>query len=103
MQINTDKEGFLIDLESWDRDVAEALAYEEGIKLTQEHWELIDLIRDFYQQFEVSPAMRPLIKFIKTRLSTDKANSIYLMTLFPESPAKILAKIAGLPKPENCL
>ena len=51
----------------------------------------------------LSPAMRPLAKYIKLHLGAEKANSIYLMQLFPQSPAKYLAKIAGLPRPENCL
>ena len=103
MTVEVDKEGFLKDLSSWNEQVAEELAKHEGIDLEEKHWELIHLIRAFYQEFEVSPAMRPLSKYIKLNLGADKASSIYLMTLFPESPAKRLAKIAGLPKPENCL
>jgi len=103
MSVELDKEGFLQDLSSWNEDVALQLAENEGIELSDSHWELIHLIRAFYQEFELSPAMRPLSKYIKVNLGADKASSIYLMTLFPESPAKRLAKIAGLPKPENCL
>jgi tRNA 2-thiouridine synthesizing protein E len=47
--------------------------------------------------------MRPLVKQVREQLGEDKANSIYLMQLFPGSPAKLLAKIAGLPRPTNCL
>ena len=103
MSVELDKEGFLQDLSSWNEEVALQLAENEGIELSDSHWELIHLIRAFYQEFELSPAMRPLSKYIKVNLGADKASSIYLMTLFPESPAKRLAKIAGLPKPENCL
>jgi len=103
MSPELDKEGFLKDLSSWDEVVAKQLAENEGIELSEPHWELIHLIRSFYAEFETSPAMRPLSKYIKLHLGADKAGSIYLMTLFPESPAKRLAKIAGLPKPENCL
>ena len=103
MSVELDKEGFLQNLSSWNEDVALQLAENEGIELSDSHWELIHLIRAFYQEFELSPAMRPLSKYIKVNLGADKASSIYLMTLFPESPAKRLAKIAGLPKPENCL
>ena len=103
MTLNLDKEGFLKDLSCWNEAAAIELANNEDIALTPEHWELIHLIRQFYLEFEVSPAMRPLSKYIKTHLGAEKAGSIYLMKLFPESPAKRLAKIAGLPKPENCL
>jgi len=103
MSPELDKEGFLKDLSCWNENVAKQLAENEGIELNDAHWELIHLIRSFYAEFEISPAMRPLSKYIKNHLGADKAGSIYLMTLFPESPAKRLAKIAGLPKPENCL
>ncbi len=98
-----DSEGFLVDLASWSKDVAEQLARSEGIELTADHWELIRLIRQFYQQFDLSPAMRPLCKYVAAHLGAEKGRSVYLLQLFPGSPAKRLAKIAGLPKPENCL
>lgn len=100
---NVDKDGFLVDHLSWDEDIAQQLAQNEGITLTPEHWQLIHLIRQFYAEFDISPAMRPLSKYIKQHLGAEKSGSIYLMQLFPQSPAKYLAKIAGLPRPENCL
>lgn len=101
--LSLDKDGFLTDHLSWNETIAEQLAANENIILTESHWQLIHLIRKFYQEFGLSPAMRPLAKYIKLNLGADKANSIYLMQLFPQSPAKYLAKIAGLPRPENCL
>lgn len=101
--LTVDNDGFLIDHLSWNEQIAERLAANENIVLTPEHWQLIHLIRQFYDEFDLSPAMRPLIKYIKHHLGAEKASSIYLMQLFPQSPAKYLAKIAGLPRPENCL
>lgn len=101
--LDVDNDGFLLDHLQWNEDTAIQLAHNESIVLTPSHWELIHLIRQFYAEFDVSPAMRPLAKYIKQHLGADKAGSIYLMQLFPESPAKYLAKIAGLPRPENCL
>ena len=98
-----DKDGFLADLTDWNPDVAAQLAAAEEIKLTKAHWEVLYALRDFYQEFDLSPAMRPLTKYLKQHLGADKASSIYLLTLFPGSPAKIAAKLAGLPRPENCL
>lgn len=98
-----DAEGFLQDLNSWTPEIAEQIASQENISLTPEHWEIIHLIRKFYHQFDLSPAMRPLVKFAGKELGESKGKSIYLMQLFPPSPAKIAAKIAGLPKPANCL
>lgn len=98
-----DKQGFLINLDDWNHEVAQLLANAEGIALTDQHWEIILLLREFYQQFELSPAMRPLIKYIRLKLGDKQASSLYLLKLFPGSPAKLAAKIAGLPKPDNCL
>jgi tRNA 2-thiouridine synthesizing protein E len=101
--ITTDKEGFLRDLNDWSKPVAMQIANADGIELTEAHWEIIYLLREFYQTFEISPAMRPLVKFITSKLGAEKGRSIYLSQLFPNSPAKLCSKIAGLPKPENCL
>ncbi len=99
----TDKEGYLKLLENWTPLVAEALALQERITLTTAHWEIIELLRDFYREFQVSPAMRPLVKRTNQLLGPEKGRSIYLMQLFPPSPAKLASKIAGLPRPDNCL
>ncbi|MBE0487787.1 MAG: TusE/DsrC/DsvC family sulfur relay protein [Halomonas sp.] len=98
-----DPEGYLIDLDDWNPDVARAIANEEGIELTHEHWEIIEVLRDFYRRFEQAPAMRPLVKAVTKALGEEKGRSIHLMRLFPGSPAKLGARIAGLPKPTNCL
>ena len=102
-EIPLDKEGFLRDLEDWSPEVARALAVQEGIELTDDHWDVIRILQQFYREFELSPAMRPLVKYVGQQLGPDKGRSIFLMQLFPPSPAKIGSKIAGLPKPTNCL
>lgn len=98
-----DPEGYLENLNDWSEAVAEALAIQEGKDLTAEHWEILHLLRQFYQEYELSPAMRPFSKYLRQQLGADKARSIYLMQLFGESPAKSAARLAGLPKPDNCL
>lgn len=101
--ISVDKEGYLEDLSDWNETVATAIAEAENIKLTAEHWEVLTLLQQFHREFEHSPAMRILVKYVKQHLGDDKGNSIYLMQLFPGSPPKLGAKIAGLPRPTNCL
>jgi len=101
--IETDKDGFLKHLNDWNQEVANTLAEHEGITLTAEHWDVIHTLKAFYQDFEVSPAMRPLVKYVAKRQGSEKGKSIYLMKLFPPSPAKIGSKIAGLPRPDNCI
>ncbi|MEQ8803172.1 TusE/DsrC/DsvC family sulfur relay protein [Haliea sp.] len=98
-----DREGFLRDLGDWTPEVAQQIAENENIRLTPAHWEIIELLRAYYQRFDSSPAMRPLVKWVAQQLGRDKGKSIYLLSLFPGSPAKLGSKIAGLPKPDNCL
>ncbi len=102
-ELRFDKEGFLTDIKQWNTELAEQLAANENLTLSTEHWEIIHLVRDYFQQFDSSPAMRALVKYCRIKLGPDKASSIYLLTLFPGSPAKLVSKIAGLPKPDNCL
>lgn len=103
-----DPEGYLVNLDEWSPEVAQALAEDEALELRDEHWELIELIRQFYAEFDHSPAMRPLVKYISLHLGKEKGRSVYLMQQLPPndktgSPPKRLARIAGLPKPDNCL
>jgi tRNA 2-thiouridine synthesizing protein E len=98
-----DKDGFLLHLQDWSPAVAEQLASREEIILSSEHWEILQLLREFYSEFQLSPATRPLIKYAALKLGSDKGNSLHLNRLFKGTPAKLAAKLAGLPKPTNCL
>ncbi|MBA6114975.1 TusE/DsrC/DsvC family sulfur relay protein [Pseudomonas putida] len=101
--IALDKDGFLVDLQDWSHAVAEALATRENIVLSAEHWEILELLRAFYQEYQLSPATRPLIKYTALKLGPEKGNSPHLNRLFNGTPAKLAAKLAGLPKPTNCI
>lgn len=97
-------EGFLENAWEWTPEVAQALAAEAHIDLTENHWEIINFLRDFYKEHEVSPpSNRLFVKAVKERFGETKGNSIYLMQLFPGTPAKTACRIAGLPRPTNCL
>lgn len=98
-----DTNGFLADRALWTPAVAEALAELESVTLTDAHWEIIALIQQFFEEFDASPANRALVKYAKIELGPEKGNSIYLMSLFPGSPTRLASRIAGLPKPKNCL
>ncbi|MGP0011758.1 TusE/DsrC/DsvC family sulfur relay protein [Pseudomonas sp.] len=101
--IALDKDGYLVELNDWSPEVAAALATREELELSPEHWEILELLRGFYREFDLSPATRPLIKYTALKLGTDKGNSLHLNRLFKGTPAKLAAKLAGLPKPTNCL
>jgi tRNA 2-thiouridine synthesizing protein E len=96
-------EGFLVHVDDWTREIAIQLAAEEGLTLTEAHWEILDLLRAYYRRFDSSPAMRALVKFCRQELGEEKGRSIYLLQLFPGSPARVASRLAGLPKPANCL
>ncbi len=101
--IALDKDGFLLDLADWNEPVAEALADREDLTLEADHWEILWLLREFYAEFQLSPATRPLIKYTALKLGAERGNSMHLNRLFKGTPAKLAAKLAGLPKPSNCL
>ncbi|MGY2266962.1 TusE/DsrC/DsvC family sulfur relay protein [Pseudomonas sp. SDO5561_S422] len=101
--LELDKDGYLVDLTEWSSDVANALATTEALELTPEHWEILELLRGFYDEFQLSPATRPLIKYTALKLGPEKGNSLHLNRLFKGTPAKLAAKLAGLPRPTNCL
>lgn len=98
-----DKDGFLRDYTQWTEDLAIELAAQSRITLTPAHWEILHAVRRFYAQYERSPDTRPLMKYLAQEFGSEKINSIYVMQLFPGTPAKTIARIAGLPKPPNCI
>ncbi|GJJ80612.1 TusE/DsrC/DsvC family sulfur relay protein [Pasteurella canis] len=103
LYIETDSSGYLLDLNQWNEDVALAIAKQEQIELTEAHWEIIYFVRQFYQEYKTSPAIRMLVKSLAQKLGEEKGNSRYLQRLFPDGPAKQATKLAGLPKPAKCL
>ena len=102
-QLPRDKEGYLTDDSVWNEAVAVAISQAEDLELTDDHWQVIHYVRQFYEEFNTSPSIRPLVKYLAQQWSKDKGNSIYLHLLFPEGPAKQATKIAGLPKPARCI
>ena len=102
-QLARDKQGYLTDSNQWNEQVANAIAQNEGIDLSEDHWQVIWYVRKFYEEFNTSPSIRPLVKYLAQEWSKEKGSSIYLHILFPEGPAKQATKIAGLPKPARCI
>ncbi|QLF91818.1 TusE/DsrC/DsvC family sulfur relay protein [Pseudomonas sp. ABC1] len=100
--IPLDPDGYLVELDDWQPEVARALAQDEGIELDERHWEILELLRRFYDEFQLAPANRPLIKYVSLKLGAEKGNSLYLNALFQGPPAKRAARLAGLPRPANC-
>ena len=99
----TDEEGYLTNLADWDEDVAKFLAEQEKVDLGPNHWEVVNFLREYYNEYQIAPAIRVLTKAIGKKLGADKGNNKYLYELFPYGPAKQACKIAGLPKPTGCV
>ena len=101
--IGADEEGYITDISNWSTELADAIADSENIDMSDDHWEVVNFLRDYYEEYQIAPAVRVLTKAIKKSLGDDKGNSKYLYELFPYGPAKQACKIAGLPKPTGCV
>jgi len=99
----TDESGFLLDSALWNAAFAHASASAEGVVLTQEHWEIIGFVQQYFAEFHMTPPMRLLSKAVTAKLGAEKGSSLYLYQLFPGGPAKQACKFAGLPKPVSCI
>jgi TusE/DsrC/DsvC family sulfur relay protein len=97
VSIEVDEDGFIQEPDRWDENVAAALATTEGIDaLTDDHWKVMNYLRNYYLEFGVAPMIRKLCKETGFKLK-----EIY--ELFPSGPAKGACKLAGLPKPTGCV
>ena len=95
--VSVDEDGFIQEPDAWDRSIAEALAKTEGVEqMADDHWKLVEYIRDYYQKFGIAPMVRKLCKETGFNLT-------YVYQLFPSGPAKGACKVAGLPKPTGCV
>jgi tRNA 2-thiouridine synthesizing protein E len=97
INLNVDEDGFMQEPELWNKEVAAALATTEGVdELTDEHWKVVEYLREYYLQFGVAPMIRKVCK--QTGFELKK-----IYSLFPSGPAKGACKVAGLPKPTGCV
>lgn len=97
LQIDVDEDGFIQQPELWNEQLAAAIATTEDVEeLTEDHWKVINYLREYYTQFGIAPMIRKLCKETGFQLK-------YIYELFPSGPAKGACKIAGLPKPTGCV
>jgi TusE/DsrC/DsvC family sulfur relay protein len=97
ISVEVDEDGFMQEPEKWNDEVASALASTEGVSdLSEDHWKVVNYLREYYLQFGVAPMIRKLCKQTGFQLK-----EIY--ELFPSGPAKGACKVAGLPKPTGCV
>ena len=92
-----DAEGYLIEPGDWSEDVARALAREENIELSDDHWDAINFMRDFYEENQVAADARFVIKHLAERMGKDAHKKLF--ELFPYGYVKQACKIAGMRRP----
>lgn len=98
-QVEFNTNGRLKNLGDWTEDIAKVLAKQDGLTLTPAHWEIINLMREYYQSYNISPIKKLLKKMIKDRYGVDKTADNYLDSLFPNGVLTQGSKVAGLPLP----
>lgn len=98
-----DENGYLEEWGGWSPLVAETMAAQDGQNLTVEHWQIINILRDYYGEYEIAPPMRALVRILRQRSGDQALGSRQLYRLFPEGPAKQACRYAGLPRPVSCI
>ena len=101
--IETDAEGYLANLDDWSQEVAEYLSQQDNLAMTEQHWQLVNWIRNYYQENGTAPNLRVMTKTIGGDLGDEWAEKKFLFDLFPYGPAKQAARYAGMPKPTGCV
>jgi tRNA 2-thiouridine synthesizing protein E len=97
VKIDVDEDGFMQEPEMWNEAIAKALATTEGVdELSEDHWKVVQYLRDYYLKFGIAPMIRKLCK--ETGFSLKQ-----IYELFPSGPAKGACKVAGLAKPTGCV
>ncbi|MGD8421167.1 MAG: TusE/DsrC/DsvC family sulfur relay protein [Gammaproteobacteria bacterium] len=97
--LERDNEGFLLDPDDWSPEVARALAIEAKLELTDAHWQVIEFIRTSYEDSQVVPEARKLLRYMKSIWGSERATRRYLYGLFPTGYGQTACKIAGMRKP----
>ncbi|KAB0628775.1 TusE/DsrC/DsvC family sulfur relay protein [Acinetobacter gandensis] len=103
MNLELDQDGHLVDYTIWNEAVAQELANTLDLQLSPWHYEILQGVRQFYQQFGHSPATRPLIKYLMKTISADINNALLQERFNTGLVARHLSRLAGVPKPANCL
>ncbi len=101
--IEVDEEGYLVNLNDWFPAVASVMAEIDEVEMGDDHWDIINFLREYYEEYQIAPAVRVLTKAVAKKLGKEKGNSKYLYELFPYGPGKQACKFAGLPKPTGCV
>ena len=97
--IETDNEGFLLDPADWDLSVANKLAEQLNIEMSDHHWAVVYFVRNYYEQTQTAPEARHALKELGEKLGKELVNRKFLYRLFPYGYGQQACKIAGMRKP----
>ena len=98
-EVLTDPEGYILNLDEWNDGFAIAQAQVEGLELTDEHWQVIRFIREYYEEHNVQAQVRDMIRHFRALWGQDRGNNHYLHDLFPMGgPQKQGNRLAGIRK-----
>jgi len=101
--IQLSEAGWLENLDEWNEGVAEQIAKNEQIEaLTQEHWDIIGLAREYFHEYGIVCEPRKFSKLLKSKYGADRSSQQYIYSLFPQGLIKCANKVAGLPRPKGC-
>ncbi len=102
-RLSIDRKGYLNNADDWDLSVAEHMAEQDGISLTEDHLRVLEIFRVYFNTYEIEPPMRALVRLVGEQLGSEKANSRFLYRLFPAGPIIQASRYAGLPRPLSCI
>lgn len=94
--------GWLENLAEWDEKIAEGIAQNEKVELSEEHWDIINTARDYFTEYGTVAEPRVFSKLMKKKFGDDRSSQQYIYSLFPYGLIKSANKIAGLPRPKGC-
>lgn len=103
MNLELDQDGHLVDYTDWNETIAQQLADSIELSLTPWHFKILAAVRQFYQQFGHAPATRPLIKYLMKTVDPEINNACLQEQFKTGLVARHLSRLAGVPKPANCL
>lgn len=98
-----DEEGYLTDWQVWTEGMAGVMAKQDGLELSDAHWEIIRFLREYFEKYQIAPMIKILTKELAKKYGKEKGNTKYLYELYPAGPAKQACRYAGLPKPTGCV
>ncbi len=101
--LDVDEEGFLLDATDWDRDMVPDIAKSVKVTMTEQHWEVVDYVRNYFVENHAVPELRTFLKHLRELYGKEQATRKYVYKLFPYGYGQQACKIAGMRKPRKLM